>query len=293
MLLPKSRVFAISRQTTQLFLYGTRNSPHMARFARSAYSTVKQTGGLNDTMVSRADDEPETLPPLKTVNAEMVSAVDQELSLPEKVLRPSYPSPHLDDHQVQEFLNPLYSRAWGIQLLEKKGPSLALDLQFSKFQHLCAFLPLLNEVMKKERVSNPMCGSFWSNSILTTHKHHCFVAYEFKVLRLRSHTHDAIANRGDVDIVPGVTMHDVALAITIERQLEPFFQRGEVTRLSRKFQPGTLPTSIRCRACGGIHHFRNCPDRHGIRPDRPCMKCGDNHWTMDCPHNNNPWSMGS
>lgn len=160
MLLAKSRVFVISRQTTQQFLFGTRNSPHIARFARSAHNAATQTAELNDTMVSRAEDEPETLPPLKAVNAEMVPVVGYEMSLPEKVLRPSYPSPHLTDQQVHQYLNPLYSRAWAIQVLEKRGPSLALDLQFSKFLHLCAFLPLLNEVMKKERVSNLIYSSF-------------------------------------------------------------------------------------------------------------------------------------
>ncbi len=132
----------------------------MARFARSAYSTAKKTAGLNDTVVPMADDEPETLPPLKIVNSQMVPVVDREIPLPEKVLRPSYPSPHLNSNQVQEYLYPLYSRGWGIQVLEKKGPSLSLDLQFSKFQHLCTFMPLLNEAMKNERVSNPMYSSF-------------------------------------------------------------------------------------------------------------------------------------
>lgn len=160
MRLPQSRVFAITRQITQQFLFGTRNGPHTARFTRSAYSTAKKTARLNDTVVSMADEEPETLPPLKTVNSTMVPVVDHEIPLPEKVLRPSYPSPHLTVDQVRKYLNPLYSRGWGIQVLEKKGPSLSLDLQFSKFQHLCTFLPLLNEVMKKKCVSNLMYNSF-------------------------------------------------------------------------------------------------------------------------------------
>ena len=160
MLLPKIRVFATSRQLTQQCFFGTRNGPHMARAARSAYSTAKKTARLNDTMVSMTDDEPETLPPLSIVNSKMVPVVDHEIPLPEKVLRPSYPSPHLNADQVQEFLNPLYSRGWGIQVLEKKGPSLSLDLQFTKFQHLRTFLPLLNEAMKKKCVSSLMYSSF-------------------------------------------------------------------------------------------------------------------------------------
>ena len=160
MLPPRSRAFAISWQITQHILPGTRNGPHMARFARSSYSTAKETAELNATMVSQADDEPETLPPLRHTNAKLVPVADDKSPLPEKVLRPSYPSPHLTVNQVQEYLSPLYSRGWAIQVLEKKGPSLSLDLQFSKFQHLCAFLPLLNEVMKKERVSNLMYSYF-------------------------------------------------------------------------------------------------------------------------------------
>jgi len=93
-----------------------------------------------------------------------------------------------------------------------------------------------------------------------------------------------MVNLGDTDIVPGVTMHDVSLAVTIERQLEPFFQRGEVTRLRRLFQPRRLPTSQECRACGGAHYTRNCPQRINIKPDRPCLNCGGDHWTMDCPN---------
>jgi hypothetical protein len=161
MLLSRNRIFAISRQITQHILFGTRNGPHTARFERSSYSTAKETAGVNNTRVSWANDEPETLPPLKGPNTRMVAIAEHENPpLPEKVLRPSYPSPHLDANQVREYLNPLYSRGWAIQILEKKGPSLSLDLQFSTFKHLCAFLPLLNEVMKKDRVSNLMHGPF-------------------------------------------------------------------------------------------------------------------------------------
>jgi hypothetical protein len=131
----------------------------MARFARSSYSTAKEAAGLNPTMVLQADDEPKILPPLKVLNPKIAPVAGDEIPLPEKVLRPSYPSPHLNVDQVQEYLNPLYSRGWAIQVLQKKGSSLSLDLKFSKFQHLCAFLPLLNEIMKKELVSNPMYGS--------------------------------------------------------------------------------------------------------------------------------------
>jgi len=158
-MLPRSRVFAISQNITRHTLFGTQNGPHMARFARSSYSTAKETAGLNATMISQANDEPETLPPLKSLNAKKVLVADHEILLPERVLRPSYPSPHLDVGQVREYLDPLYSRGWGIQVIEKKGASLALDLEFGKFKYLCAFLPLLNEVMKKERVSNLMYSS--------------------------------------------------------------------------------------------------------------------------------------
>jgi len=161
MLPAKSRVFAISRQLTRHILFATRNSLPTAHFSRSPYSTAKETTGLNDILTSWAEDEPETLPPLKNPNAKVMPAMDHEIPpLPENVLRPSYPSPHLDANQVQKYLHPLYSRGWGIQVIEKKGPSLSLDLEFSRFQKLCAFLPLLNEEMKKERVSDLMYSSF-------------------------------------------------------------------------------------------------------------------------------------
>lgn len=159
MLSSRSRVFAISRQIRPLTLLGMRNSPPTTRFVGSLYSTLKETAGLNDTLISRADDEQETLPPLNTLNDTMMPDHENP-TLPEKVLRPSYPSPHLNVNQVREYLHPLYSRGWGIQVIEKKGPSLSLDLQFSTFQRLCGFLPFLNEVMKKERVRNPVYRSF-------------------------------------------------------------------------------------------------------------------------------------
>lgn len=160
MLETRSRVFAISQRIPRHILFGTRSGRSTARFSRSC-RTAKETTGLNDTVISCADDEPETLPPFKSLNAKMIPVADHEASpLPEQVLRPPYPSPHLTTSQVQEYLHPLYYRGWGIQLIEKKGPSLSLDLQFSKFQKLCAFLPLLNEIMKKERVSNLTYRSF-------------------------------------------------------------------------------------------------------------------------------------
>lgn len=157
----RSRIFAASQQITRHILFGTRNGSPTARFARIQYSTSKETAGLDDTLVSRSDDEPQTLPPLKILNAVMTPTpvADHEIPLPEKVLRPSYPSPHLNLDQIREYLYPLYSRKWGIQS-HGKGWSLSLDLEFSKFQHLCAILPLLNEVMKKERVSDLVHCSF-------------------------------------------------------------------------------------------------------------------------------------
>ena len=156
----RGRAFLISQQIARHTLFGTRSGLPTARFLRS-YSTAKETTRLNATLISCADDEPGTLPPLKAHDTKMMPMVDHELSpLPEKLLLPPYPSPHLSTSQVQEYLHPLYSRGWGIQVIEKKGPSLSLDLQFSKFQKLCAFLPLLNEIMKKERVSNLVCHSF-------------------------------------------------------------------------------------------------------------------------------------
>jgi len=160
MLLPRSRVFAVSQQITQHILSGTRNGPLPAYFTRSSYSTKKATVDSIDTVISWTRHEAETLPPPKSLKANMVPMANHEIPpLPEKVLRPSYPSPHLTVDQVREYLNPLYSRGWGIQIVETKGPSLSLDLEFSKFQLLCAFLPLLNEVMRKARVSNLVYNS--------------------------------------------------------------------------------------------------------------------------------------
>lgn len=41
--------------------------------------------------------------------------------------------------------------------------------------------------------------------------------------------------------------------------------------------------AIRCYACGGDHHIKDCRKREHIVPRVACHHCNEMHWTVDCP----------
>ena len=43
---------------------------------------------------------------------------------------------------------------------------------------------------------------------------------------------------------------------------------------------------VRCYACAGDHHIRDCRKREHIAPRAACRHCGEMHWTVDCPARN-------
>jgi hypothetical protein len=128
------------------------------------------------------------------------------------------------------------------------------------------------------------------------------VAYEFKVVEIRTQTHSAapVSEDGSVskrhqDRLPGITLRDVRLAYLIEDSLSPFYSLGKIVQTSSKFArlaslnlPSLIPPEgseepIRsCIVCGGDHWATTCPQRFTIRPKVSCELCGGDHWKFAC-----------
>ncbi|PVF94612.1 hypothetical protein CPB86DRAFT_712890 [Serendipita vermifera] len=206
-----------------------------------------------------------------------------ENTLPELPSRPPYPCPHLTPEEVQTYLAPLYERGWGLYTkvpVDDKPATLMLakDVSFVWHFPLGEFLTGLNAVTKAEN-------------------HHPRVAYEFRTVELRMHTHGAIPTieSPKSEVIAGITLRDIRLAYRIEEVLLPFYELGKIAETECKFaQPNSLPKlasrsvpnaappKTRCIVCGGSHWSTTCPSRFTIKPQFPCEICGGDHWKFAC-----------
>ncbi|KZT02569.1 uncharacterized protein LAESUDRAFT_762696 [Laetiporus sulphureus 93-53] len=160
-------------------------------------------------------------------------------SLPET---PPYPCPYLDDVEIVEYLEPLYSCGWYVgssrdvkfESFPRAAPELVKRFRFTK-QHRSLAMQFVRDI----------------NEIQIKEDHHATLVITQGVISVRTHTHsarpravsDSAQSRKNV---PGVTLRDVRLAMLIEKAFRPYLDRHDADSASQKAKDilDMLPTTV-------------------------------------------------
>lgn len=140
-------------------------------------------------------------------------------------------------------------------------------------------------------------------------KHHPTISFNFKTVSVYTFTHFAQPSSDLLmelsrDVVPGLTLRDIRLALLIEETFDKLLETGKAIRKWNQFttmRPNTFESlnTIRgapgksriqkpCYACGSKSHMlKDCPQRYTTSPTFPCRICGGKHWVIDCPVSQN------
>jgi hypothetical protein len=63
--------------------------------------------------------------------------------------------------------------------------------------------------------------------------------------------------------------------------MHPYVRPRSKQWSAQKIKPRASP--LKCPCCAGPHPLGMCSMRYGNPPPRPCNRCGELHWAVDCP----------
>ncbi|PSS37545.1 hypothetical protein PHLCEN_2v621 [Hermanssonia centrifuga] len=223
----------------------------------------------------------------------------EDVPLPDIPPLPGRPTPWLSDGEVTVYLRPLYLRGWNLVRVprEKTNSFVALEGKF---------------YFKTDDDATEFVSE--ARSLMVKLSDEGTLALTASEISYRTHTTFAIppvsSDKGTPFVAPGVTLHDIRIALMIQQIREKCEPIDGGLPLRNKKKRYKIPSVVslgmhllqmptngprnkeeeskrgsqpRCLACGKKHVLKDCPNRDDHKPRSPCVHCGGYHWDVDCP----------
>ncbi|GJE92739.1 hypothetical protein PsYK624_088950 [Phanerochaete sordida] len=154
--------------------------------------------------------------------------------LPDLPPKPPYPSLYLRKEHYEPYLKPLYERMWRVITRYKERPEqhfMKRDLYFGK--HM---------VFREARWAEEFVEEL--NVLMNKAVHHGHVERVQNNVFYATNTHSALRNPRSESEKPGITLHDVRVAIRAEKLWEKYHAAKKATVPAGLYDPGSVVESI-------------------------------------------------